>query len=124
MPEYLLYPKISERKRVERTGGKSRNLLNTDLQGVCIKTVSGSTGPDGAGSIGYPEGFTISNTHIISAKIRFTDNEYYVFPYINSDIINEKAYIYFQYKKDSVSFNFGNNLANNTLEVIFARFGS
>ena len=119
-----MYPKISERKRVERTGGKSRNLLNTDLQGVCIKTVSGSTGPDGAGSIGYPEGFTISNTHIISAKIRFTDNEYYVFPYINSDIINEKAYIYFQYKKDSVSFNFGNNLANNTLEVIFARFGS
>ncbi len=104
------------------TGAVSK--LNTDLQGVCIKTVSGSTGPDGAGSIGYPEGFTISNTHIISAKIRFTDNEYYVFPYINSDIINEKAYIYFQYKKDSVSFNFGNNLANNTLEVIFARFGS
>ncbi len=33
MPEYLLYPKISERKRVERTGGKSRNLLNTDLIG-------------------------------------------------------------------------------------------
>ncbi len=115
------YRKGRKRKKSER---KSGNLLNTDLQGVCIKTVSGSTGPDGAGSIGYPEGFTISNTHIISAKIRFTDNEYYVFPYINSDIINEKAYIYFQYKKDSVSFNFGNNLANNTLEVIFARFGS
>ena len=116
--------KCQKGRKWRESQSKGGNLLNTDLQNIHIKTVTGLTGPDGAGSIAYPEGFTISNTHIISAKIRFTDNEYYVFPYINSDIINEKAYIYFQYKKDSVSFNFGNNLANNTLEVIFARFGS
>ena len=93
------------------------------MQNIHIKTVSGSTGPDGAGSIAYPDGFTMLDAHILSAKIRFSDTEYYAFPYINSDMFSERIYVYFQYGENKVSFNFGKNFANNTLEVIFARFG-
>ena len=98
-------------------------LLNTDLQNIHIKTVTGLTGPDGAGSIAYPDGFTMLNAHILSAKIRFTNSEYYVFPYINADMFSDRIYIYFQYGENKISFNFGKNFANTTLEVVLAKFG-
>ena len=102
------------------TGAVSK--LNTDLQNIHIKTVTGLTGPDGAGSIAYPDGFTMLNAHILSAKIRFTNSEYYVFPYINADMFSDRVYIYFQYGENKISFNFGKNFANTTFEVVLSKF--
>ena len=115
--------KYQKGRKWRKSESKGRNLLNTDLQNIHIKTVTGLTGPDGAGSIAYPDGFTMLNAHILSAKIRFTNSEYYVFPYINADMFSDRIYIYFQYGENKISFNFGKNFANTTLEVVLAKFG-
>lgn len=62
------------------------------------------------------------NAHILSAKIRFTNSEYYVFPYINADMFSDRVYIYFQYGENKISFNFGKNFANTTFEVVLSKF--
>ena len=120
----LLHKNIAQRRFVKcLCSGKCKiGGLNTDLQNIHIKTVTGLTGPDGAGSIAYPDGFTMLNAHILSAKIRFTNSEYYVFPYINADMFSDRVYIYFQYGENKISFNFGKNFVNTTFEVVLSKF--